>query len=1081
MANLSVKIRYSATVDELKRNIAEGIGTIDAMKASVDRTAAAMGGQGLFIAANKLTAAIEQLGGVTKLTASEQERASATLDKAIEKYKVMGMTAPPAMVAIRDELQQTRGAWGTFVDGFDVNAAMTQPLATAKGAVSALAQELGPFGVAAAAAAASAAAIGGAMYELAEHAASLGGKLNDMSEKTGISVPAISNLGFAAKVAGTDIETVSGAIFKFQQNLGEGSDKFTGGLQRLGLSIEQIKDLAPDQQFLAVAKALRETEDPSERAAAGVALFGKQFRDLAPLMMKPLDELVDKARQLGITWSEEDARAAEEFEMAQSQLKLTLSQTAITVGRDLIPTMQTLVGIMQWFAEHQADVSLVFGLLGGRGVDLSGAKELQQTYGEVGVQLEEMIGHLKGPALQTTQAYNAEVTNTSRVEQELTEQLKKQQEEQKKSAALWAAYNAVGTSTADTIARMDGAVVEAIRYDLQRGQAVETLSKVYGLEKEQIDAVSRAMKDEQDALEATIRRIEEYRAEGLKGAEAVAKGFGGGQEVLKSLGVQMGNIPVAAKQIQTSVYVATDGMGKGFEQVNGVIGLMPDLTDRAAQHMKQLGDKGTSVLDQLKGSLGGLNDIFQRAFEGGGGVGGAIQSFATNIGKNLLNAIPVVGPFISQFAGSIVAGLKKIFGGPSAAELAGRDLVAKFEQSMGGWQGIQKALLATGMAADEVNAKIQAMWSAEKQGGAAVQAQIDGINATITQHATAVQGGIDAIVAAAKTAGGTVPPALQPILQKLIDMQGLTAEQKKALGDLAASAAPDFESLISKASSLGLTLQDLGPKFQAAHVSDQADNIYGTLQSLVNAGADVGGTLYGLRKPLSQLVVDATKAGADIPIGLKPYLDELARSGNLLDENGKKITDLGGITFKQSPIEKGFSDLATAIQNLTDLLAGKGGVTDAIGAVIDRAKHIPKKIDVDVTLKGHWDIPSIRGDEASGAAQGGFVTSHGIVQHFAAGGTVLPFIPRGTDTVPAMLTPGEAVLTRGAVARLGVSAISALNRGGGLGASDEALRSEVRGLRDDLRQQAEQARADQILQQRRLAKELKAMLQQAVA
>jgi hypothetical protein len=33
------------------------------------------------------------------------------------------------------------------------------------------------------------------------------------------------------------------------------------------------------------------------------------------------------------------------------------------------------------------------------------------------------------------------------------------------------------------------------------------------------------------------------------------------------------------------------------------------------------------------------------------------------------------------------------------------------------------------------------------------------------------------------------------------------------------------------------------------------------------------------------------------------------------------------------------------------------------------------------------------------------------VQHFAGGGNVLPFKPRGTDTVPAMLTPGETVRT----------------------------------------------------------------------
>ena len=47
---------------------------------------------------------------------------------------------------------------------------------------------------------------------------------------------------------------------------------------------------------------------------------------------------------------------------------------------------------------------------------------------------------------------------------------------------------------------------------------------------------------------------------------------------------------------------------------------------------------------------------------------------------------------------------------------------------------------------------------------------------------------------------------------------------------------------------------------------------------------------------------------------------------------------------------------------------------------------------------------------------------------FAAGGSV--FKPRGTDTVPAMLTPGEFVIRKSAVDKIGVSNLHALNNGG---------------------------------------------------
>jgi hypothetical protein len=51
----------------------------------------------------------------------------------------------------------------------------------------------------------------------------------------------------------------------------------------------------------------------------------------------------------------------------------------------------------------------------------------------------------------------------------------------------------------------------------------------------------------------------------------------------------------------------------------------------------------------------------------------------------------------------------------------------------------------------------------------------------------------------------------------------------------------------------------------------------------------------------------------------------------------------------------------------------------------------------------------------------------GLIQAFANGGSV--FKPRGTDTVPAMLTPGEFVIRKSAVDKIGTSTLSAINNG----------------------------------------------------
>jgi hypothetical protein len=63
----------------------------------------------------------------------------------------------------------------------------------------------------------------------------------------------------------------------------------------------------------------------------------------------------------------------------------------------------------------------------------------------------------------------------------------------------------------------------------------------------------------------------------------------------------------------------------------------------------------------------------------------------------------------------------------------------------------------------------------------------------------------------------------------------------------------------------------------------------------------------------------------------------------------------------------------------------------------------------------------------------------GVVRHFATGGAVRGFAPGGhvggsgtSDTVPAMLTPGEFVLRRAAVQALGVSNLNSINQSGAM-------------------------------------------------
>jgi hypothetical protein len=189
-------------------------------------------------------------------------------------------------------------------------------------------------------------AVGVAAFELAEHTAGIGGHLQDLADKTGIAVPELSQLSNALQVAGGDMTTVANAIVMMQKNMAEDGDKFNEGLRRINVSVDALRAMTPDQQFRTLAAAIAETTDPSQRAAAAMEIFGRQGRELLPVMDK-LDEALKLTSSI-TPWSAEQAHQAEEFEMQTKALKLQFDEVVVTLGREVLPTVSSIVG---WFAE----------------------------------------------------------------------------------------------------------------------------------------------------------------------------------------------------------------------------------------------------------------------------------------------------------------------------------------------------------------------------------------------------------------------------------------------------------------------------------------------------------------------------------------------------------------------------------------------------------------------------------------------------------------------------------------------------------------------------------------------------------
>lgn len=146
----------------------------------------------------------------------------------------------------------------------------------------------------------------------------VGSALNDMSERTGLSVEKLSELQYAAGQTGTSLDSVERAL-RFMAKSG--------------------KDV---NTFSQVAKQIAAIEDPSKRAQAAIKAFGKTGTELLP-MAAQLDELNKRFQELGIVISTEQAQKADALGDAFDGLKAQFQAVAVAVGAALAPAVTGLV------------------------------------------------------------------------------------------------------------------------------------------------------------------------------------------------------------------------------------------------------------------------------------------------------------------------------------------------------------------------------------------------------------------------------------------------------------------------------------------------------------------------------------------------------------------------------------------------------------------------------------------------------------------------------------------------------------------------------------------------------------------
>jgi hypothetical protein len=202
-------------------------------------------------------------------------------------------------------------------------------------------------------------------------------------------------------------------------------------------------------------------------------------------------------------------------------------------------------------------------------------------------------------------------------------------------------------------------------------------------------------------------------------------------------------------------------------------------------------------------------------------------------------------------------------------------------------------------------------------------------------------GGITAIAEEARKAGVSLDALLdakkvKDVEKAVNDLQAAFAFQQQAMADL--------DEVTQR---YGFTLEELGPTLQKQELDKQAQQLFHDWEVLNAAGIDTVAISNRMSESINAYVQNALAMGSEVPEAMRPMLQHMVEMGLLTDKNGEKITDLegSGISFAMS-MSDGFKALITSVEKLSKVIASSLGV--AIDDTTDKINKIPKSVDVAV-------------------------------------------------------------------------------------------------------------------------------------
>ena len=257
----------------------------------------------------------------------------------------------------------------------------------------------------------------GALVTFATNASKAADRLNDLSARTGVAATTLSALDLPLRQSGSSVDEFASSITRMNNAIGEAANNETAAknFTDIGLAIDDLMAMSPEQQFNAIAAALAGIDNQAEFTNRGMAIFGRQFASIAPIIRETngdLDEFIKRQQELGNAFSADELKMVDAF---WDGVEGGIKRAEVS----LIRFISNLVNLRQNLREIESDTA-VFNAARNSGMSHEASRSLAGRVSTTRPQTVDSITFARPSTANRSSSTTQSVEHAARAQQEHT-------------------------------------------------------------------------------------------------------------------------------------------------------------------------------------------------------------------------------------------------------------------------------------------------------------------------------------------------------------------------------------------------------------------------------------------------------------------------------------------------------------------------------------------------------------------------------------------------------------------------------------------------------------------------------------